>query len=121
MFERVNTPVEKLFGDPAYAGRDFIQTVADSGAKPVVKPQSNATPKTKGSPAWRKLVEEYQELGYEKWGDKTGYGKRFPNESQFGSFNSRFGEEMNVKSTHIAERIGLARMILHNFFQYLRN
>ncbi|KXA89879.1 hypothetical protein AKJ36_00810 [candidate division MSBL1 archaeon SCGC-AAA259I07] len=67
MFERINTPIENVFADNGYAGRTFVQTVADSGAKPVVKPPSNATPKTKGSPAWRKLVKEYQELGYENW------------------------------------------------------
>ncbi|KXB06452.1 hypothetical protein AKJ53_00175 [candidate division MSBL1 archaeon SCGC-AAA382F02] len=121
MYERVNTPVDKLFGDPGYAGRGFVQTVADSGAEPVVKPQSNATPKTKGSPAWRKLVKEYQDLGYEDWRDKTGYGKRFPNEGQFGAFNTRYGDEMNARSVHMAERIGLARAVLHNFFRYLCN
>ncbi len=78
MFERIDTRIENVFSDPAYAGRSFVQTVADSGAKPVVKPQSNATPKAKGSPAWRKLVKEYQELGYEDWRDKTGYGRGFP-------------------------------------------
>lgn len=121
MFGRLNTLVRKLFGDPAYAGRGFVQGIADSGATPVVKPSSNATAKTKGSPAWRELVKEYQELGYEDWRDKTGYGKRFPNEGHFGAFDTRFGDEMNVRSKHMGERIGLARVVLHNFFKYLCN
>lgn len=121
MYERVNTSVDKLFGDSGYAGRGFVQDVADSGATPVIKPPANATAKTKGSPAWRELVKEYQELGYEDWRDKTGYGTRFPNEGHFGAFNTRFGDEMNVRSRHMGERIGLARVVLHNFFKYLYN
>ncbi|KXB03578.1 hypothetical protein AKJ47_02000 [candidate division MSBL1 archaeon SCGC-AAA261G05] len=101
MLERVRTPIGRFFGDPAYAGRDFVQDVADSGAEPVIKPPKNATPKTKGGPAWRKLVMEYRELGYEDWRDKTGYGERFPNEGQFGAFDTRFGDEANVRSRHM--------------------
>ncbi|KXA96525.1 hypothetical protein AKJ39_04485 [candidate division MSBL1 archaeon SCGC-AAA259J03] len=119
MFKRINTTIENVFADSGYAGRGFIQTVADSGAMPVVKPQSNATPKAKGSPAWRKLVKEYQELGYEDWRDETGYGERFPNEGQFGSLVSRFSKEANVRSTRMAKRVVTARLAFHNFFQWL--
>ncbi len=119
MFKRINTSIENVYGDSGYAGRGFIQTVADSGAKPVVKPQSNATPRAKGSPAWKKLVKEYQELGYEDWRDETGYGARFPNEGQFGSLVSRFSKEANVRSTHMAKRVVTARLAFHNFFQWL--
>ncbi|KXB01682.1 hypothetical protein AKJ41_00555 [candidate division MSBL1 archaeon SCGC-AAA259O05] len=80
MFAEINTPIRKLFADSGYASRSFVQTVADSGAEPVVKPPKNATGKTRGSPAWRKLVEEDKELDYKEWRDETGYGKRFPNE-----------------------------------------
>ncbi|KXA89980.1 hypothetical protein AKJ61_01730 [candidate division MSBL1 archaeon SCGC-AAA259B11] len=119
MFERINTPIENVFADTGFAGRTFVQTVADSGAEPVVKPPSNATPKAKGSPAWRKLVKEYQELGYEKWRDETGYGERFPNEGQFGSLVSRVDDKANVRSTHMGQRVVTARLTFHNFFQWL--
>ncbi len=119
MFAEINTPVRKLFADSGYAGRGFVQTVADSGAEPVVKPPENATGNAKGSPAWRKLVTQYKELGYEEWRDKTEYGKRFPNEGQFGALNTKFGDELNVRSKHMAERLAIARMLLQNFFQYL--
>lgn len=118
MYNRVGTRIENFFGDSAYAGRDFVQTIADSGATPVIKPPSNATPKTKGSPAWRKLVSEFQELGYEDWRDRSGYGKRFPNEGQFGCIVSRFGGEANVRSKVMAKRVIHARIVAHNFFQY---
>jgi transposase len=118
--DSVRVRIRNLLADCGYAPRANVQGLADRGIEPVIRPPSNAT-LNRGlkCPAWRKLVERYHELGYERWRDKTGYGKRFENEGAFGALITRFGDAVRARNPKIALRLLGARLVLHNFFASL--
>ncbi|MFH1821229.1 MAG: transposase [Methanobacteriota archaeon] len=122
MVDSVRVKIRKLFADRGFSSRDNVQGLADREVDPVIRPQESATPR-KGLkyPAWREHITEFKELGYEKWRDETGYGKRFPEEHTIGALINRFGDEIRARSDRLASRLLRARVVLHNFFAVLVN
>jgi hypothetical protein len=122
MVDSVRMRVRKLFADRGFSSRDSVQGLADRGTDPVIRPQESATPR-KGLkyPAWRDHMSRYKKLGYEKWRDETGYGKRFPEEHTTGALINRFGDETGVRSDRTASKLLCVRIALHNFFAFLFN
>lgn len=120
MVDSVQVKIQKLFADRGFSSRDNVQGLADRGTNPVIRPQDSATP-TRGVryPAWRENITRYKELGYEKWRDETGYGKRFPEEHTIGALINRFGDEVRARVDRIAHKLLYARVALHNFFALL--
>lgn len=120
MVDSTRVRIRRLFADRGYASRANVQGLADRGTEPVIRPPSNATPKRGVRyPAWRRLVKRHQELGYERWRDETGYGKRFENEGAFGALITRFGDTVRAWNPKVAIKLLLARLVLHNFFAFL--
>jgi hypothetical protein len=93
-----------------------IQALADRGIGPVIKPQPRATTRIKGYPAWKLHIRRHRELGYERWRDVTGYGKRFENEGTFGALITRFGDQVRARSPRVIPKLLGARMVVHNLF-----
>ena len=122
MADSIRVEIQKLFADSGFSSRDNVQGLADRGTNPVIRPQESATP-TKGlkCPAWREHIIRYKELGYEKWRDETGYGKRFPEEHTIGALINRFGDEVRSRTDRVAQKLLYARVALHNFFALLFN
>jgi len=122
LVDSVRVKIRKLFADQGFSSRGNVQGVADRGTDPVIRPQESATPK-KGLkyPAWRKHIIRYRNLGYERWRDETGYGRRFPEEHTIGAPINRFGDEIRARSDRSASRLLRARIALHNFFAFLFN
>ena len=120
MVDSARVRIGKLFADAGYASRENVQGLADRGIEPVIKPQSNAAPKHRlKHPAWGKLVERFRELGYGRWRDETGYGRRFENEGAFGALITRFGDAVRARNPKVAIKLLLARLVLHNLFASL--
>jgi hypothetical protein len=62
--------------DRGFSSRDNVQGLVDRGTDPVIRPQESATPrKSLKYPAWVENITKFKKLGYEKWRDKTGYGR----------------------------------------------
>jgi hypothetical protein len=105
-----------MFADRGFSSRENVQGLADREVDLVIRPQESATPR-KGLkyPAWREHITQYKKLGYEKWRDETGYGKRFPEEHTIGALINRFGDEVRARDDRIARKLLYARVALHNF------
>jgi transposase len=122
MVDSVRVKIRKLFADRGFSSRDNVQGLADRGTDPVIRPQESATTRNGLKyPAWREHIIQYKNLGYEKWRDETGYGKRFPEEHTIGALINRLGDEIRARSDRTASRLLLARVLLHNFFAVLVN
>jgi len=120
MVDSVRVKIRKLFADRGFSSRGNVQGLADRGMGPVIRPQESATPRGGlKHPAWRKHITQYKKLGYEKWRDETGYGKRFPEEHTIGALINRFGDEIRARSDRLASRLLSARVVLHNFSAFL--
>lgn len=119
MVEGIGKKVRKCFADTEFSSRKNIQALADRGVEPVIKPQPRATTRSKGYPAWKWHIRRYRELGYERWRDETGYGKRFENEGAFGALIARFGDQVKARSPRVIPKLLGARMVVHNLFASL--
>ncbi len=63
-------------GDGAYDSGVVFEELEERGIEAVIKPRRNSRPDTR-SPAWGRVVREFQELGYEGWAVEKGYGRRW--------------------------------------------
>lgn len=112
--------IAELFADSEFPSRPNVQLCANKGIKGAIKPQKSATPKAKGCPAWSENVRKYQELGYEEWAKKTGYfRKRFSEEHAFGMLITKYGAEVTSRTTEMAAKDVLSKLILHNLHSFL--
>lgn len=109
----------RVMGDAAFASRENVQYLADLGIEASIRPPEHATSKARGSFAWRRLVTEFRELGYERWKRKTGYERRFEEEHALAALVNRFGNWVRARCERISEVLVQARMLVHNFFQVL--
>jgi len=120
MVDSVRVKIRKLFADRGFSSRDNVQGLADREVDPVIRPQETATPRGGlKHPAWREHIIKFKELGYEKWRDETGYGRRFPEEHTIGALTNRLGDEIRARSDRPPPRLLRARVLLHNFFAVL--
>lgn len=119
LLQAVRIGIGRLYGDTGYASRRNVQMVADWGGQPVINPQQDATPRAKGCPAWRRLVLEYRELGYEGWAGKTGYQRRFQEEHALAALINKSGDQVPARCPHMAARLLLAMICLRNLMALL--
>jgi len=121
LVDSVRVKIRRLFGDRGFSSRDNVQHLADRKIEPVIRVQESATPRIEGHPAWGEHVKHFRELGYERWRDETGYGKRFPEEHTIGALINRFEDELKISANRMASKLLGARVVLHNFFAALFN
>ena len=89
--------IRKVLMDGLHDIRSTFNLCAQKGIEPVIKIRKNANTKSKGSPARRKAVLEYKELGHKKWCKAKGYGFRWPlSEGIFSSVKIIFGENVRA-------------------------
>jgi hypothetical protein len=119
MVREVRKRVSKCYADVEFSSRKNVQGLADAGIESVIKPQESAKPRSKGCPAWKRHIRRYRRLGYERWRDEAGYGKRFQNEGTFGALITRFGDTLRAKSLAVASKLIGARIVVHNLFASL--
>ena len=65
-------------------------------------------------------MREYKALGYYGWAKKTGYfRKRFSEEHAFGMLIAKYGDEVPSRTTEMAAKDVLSRLMLHNLHAFL--
>jgi len=107
------TDLEVVYGDKGYISRKNVQFISDVGAYPAIEPKENAVPRSRGSPAYRQLVHEYQE-GAEEWKEKHRYGRRSLAETVFSMLKIRFGGSLSSRGYREQRRELLFKVVLHN-------
>jgi transposase len=105
-----------VYGDKAYISRKNAQVVTELGAYPAIEPKENAIPRSHGSPAYRQLVQEYQE-GAEEWKQRHQYGRRNLVETVFSMLKGQFGGGLSSRGYKERRRELLIKIILHNIHQ----
>ncbi len=63
----------------------------------VIKPRRSSRPDTP-SPARRRAVQEFKDLGYEVWSREKGYSRRWAADTAFSTFKRLFGEHVTARS-----------------------
>jgi len=104
--------VKEWSADRAYLSRENCNAVAEVGAEPWFKLKSNTTAKTKGSPAWRRMVLEFRrdpEIAERK------YHRRSAVESAISAKKRKFGSFVRAKEDTSKENEETLSWIGYNF------
>ena len=89
--------IARWLGDGAYDSGDVYEELEKRSIEAVVKPRRNSVSDT-ASPARRRAVEEFLDLGYEAWAGEKGYGARWMAETVFSTFKRLFGDHSLARS-----------------------
>lgn len=108
--------LETVYGDKAYISRKNVQVISDLGAYPAIEPKRNAKAWSRGCPAYKWLVRDYQESP-EAWKDIHQYGKRSLVETVFSMLKVRFGGGVSSRGYKEQRRELLIKVILHNIWR----
>jgi len=84
-------------GDPAYLSRANVQLVEEKGGQAIIKLKCGITLKTKGYPAWHKMIKLAKESPNEY--DKR-YHRRSVIEGYFGALKARLGSKIRARKRH---------------------
>ncbi len=98
--------------DRAYLSRENCNAVAAVGAEPWIKLKSNTTAKTKGSPAWRRMVLEFRQNPEVA---KRKYHRRSAVESAISAKKRKFGSFVRAKKDTSKENEETLGWIGYNF------
>lgn len=85
-----------IYGDKAYFSRKNYNIARNREINFHSPPKKNASPKWRGSKEFAEEVTLYNELGYEKWAEITGYKERFNKEYVFSRLKLIFGETIRA-------------------------
>lgn len=105
--------VSSCLGDGAYDSGEIFEALEARGIEPAIKPRRNSRPDTR-SPARRRAVEEFLDLGYEAWAEEKGYGRRWMAETAFSTFKRLFGEHSLARNLENIARELVAKVALYN-------
>jgi len=105
--------VVRWLGDGAYDSGEVFEMLEARGIEPVIKPRKNSRLDTR-SPARRREVEQFRDLGYDAWAKEKGYGRRWMAETAFSTFKRLFGEHSLARTLdNITRELG-AKVALYN-------
>lgn len=100
--------IKKFWGDGAFDDRDLINKLAGDGTEVAIKPRTKSTSDDPKSANRKRIVDEYNRLGYKKWAKKKQYGMRWVGtEGIFSAVKRKFGE--CLRSKKIENMLGEAR------------
>jgi len=88
--------IEKAIENGAFDRREIFDYLQQKHIQPIIKIRSNASTKARESPSRAKAVRELQEMGYQYWKQKYGYGRRWAVESVFSSVKRISGEYVSA-------------------------
>lgn len=100
-------------GDGAYDSGMIFEMLEARGVEAVIKPRRNSRMDT-WSPARRRAVEEFLDLGYEAWAEDKGYGRRWMAETAFSTFKRLFGEHSLARTLENVVHELVAKAALYN-------
>ncbi len=114
LVKRVQTSgLETLYGDKGYLSKKNVQFIADLGAYAAIEPKKNARTRSRGSPAYGRLVREYR-ADPEMWKQTHGYGTRSLVETVFSMMKMKYGEGLSSRGHRERRRELLIKVVLHN-------
>ena len=105
--------VASWLGDGAYDAGMVYEMLEARGIEAVIKPRRNSRLDT-ASPARRREVEQYLDLGYEAWAREKDYGRRWMAETAFSTFKRLFGEHCLARTMENIARELVAKVALYN-------
>jgi len=105
--------IKEALGDGAYDSGMVYEMLEARGIEAVIKPRKNSRLDT-ASPARRRAVEEFLDLGYEAWAGNKGYGRRWAAETAFSTFKRMFGEHSMARTMENITRELTAKVALYN-------
>ena len=105
--------VSEALGDGAYDSGDVFMMLEERDIGAVIKPRRNSRPDTP-SPARRRAVRQFLDLGYEAWAKLKGYGRRWMVETAFSTFKRLFGEHSMARTLKNIARELVAKVALYN-------
>lgn len=105
--------IKEALGDGAYDSGMVYEMLEARGIEAVIKPRKNSRLDT-ASPARRRAVEEFLDLGYEALAGERGYGRRWMAETAFSTFNRMFGEHSMARTMENITRELTAKVALYN-------
>jgi len=108
-----NFEMEEVSADKAYLSRDNMNLIEEAGATPYIPFKSNATPKPKNSPIWKKMF-YYFHLNNEEFLEH--YHKRSNVESSVQMIKSKFGDRVRNKKWIAQINEVLCKVICHNIY-----
>jgi len=98
-------------GDSAFLGRENVEAIAEDGGTPIISIKKNTTPKAKGSPEWKKMVNFAKENPQEY---KRRKRRRNVIEGTWGGFKTRFDSEVLSIKSHSQKIELLCRVVVWN-------
>ena len=105
--------VSKVYADGAFDSSRVYELLERKGIESVIKPRGNSRLDTP-SPARRRAVTEYKRLGYRRWADLKGYGKRWSVETAYSTFKRTFGEYCMAKTMSNIEKEMTTKAYIYN-------
>ena len=105
--------LKEISADPGYLSRENTQLIADNGAEPYILPKKNSTAKSKGYPAWRKMIKLFQN-NEELF--RQHYHIRSNVESTFAMIKRKFDPFVRSKNNTSQINEALCKVICHNIY-----
>lgn len=109
--KRAGLSVDALVGDGAYASRKTATAVEALGGEPCLKVRADATAKSKGHPAWKRMVHRQRE---DPEAFLARYCYRVVIEGVIGAIKATFGRTIRSRKRHHQDVEVLCRLILWN-------
>jgi transposase len=112
--------VAKAYADTMYDARKNFDVLHGAGIEPAIKLRKNASTKSHGSPLRREEVLLVKRLGYERWKELKGYGKRWLVEIVFSSFKRVLRETLRSRRFLSQKAEASLKVMLYNRFMSIR-
>lgn len=106
--------IARVLGDGGYDSRANFDFLESKGIEAVIKVRKDASRRAKGSPARARAVRQFQDMGYEAWRDRHGYGQRWACEQAFSSLKRVFGEHVVARRRDLMVTEVLMKVALYN-------
>lgn len=106
-----NFDINEVSADKAYSSRDNVDIISEKGAQAYIPFRSNATGRSRGSYAWRKLYHYFQ---YNQKEFMEHYHKRSNVETTFHMIKTKFGDSLKSKTRTAQINEVLCKILCHN-------
>lgn len=105
--------VSKVYADGAFDNSKAYGLLESKSIEAVIKPRRNSRLDTPSEPR-RRAVTEYKRLGYRRWANSKGYGKRWSVETAYSTFKRTFGEFCMAKTMSNIEKEMTTKACIYN-------
>ncbi|MCW6170438.1 MAG: transposase, partial [Thermoplasmatales archaeon] len=105
ILENIRGKVKRIFGDKGYDSKSIYNIFEEDA---IIPPRSNASSKSRGSPARARIVRQIKKTSESEWKKSVDYGKRWNVEIYFSGLKRTMGEIIKaIRPDYIAQEIAL--------------